>query len=327
MSFRRGFTLLACAVAVLALAGVGLAGCGQSGSGDAATAVATNTRQANLPGAGKPPVIIGDKNFTEQFLLGELYDQALTARGYTVMLNRNIGPTEVTLQALYSGRLSMYPEYLSTWNTAVAGVRRRFSSQRSAYLAARAYARAHGLRLLRPTTFSDTSAIAITAGYAALHRLRALNDLRTVGAGVTLGAAPQFQTSLVGLPALKQAYGFVPAGFKPLAIGAQYQALERGLVQTADVATTDGQLASRNYVLLKDPRRAFGWGQVVPVVPERVLAAEGPAFPATINRVSRLLTTRVMRKLNAAVDVYQQDPATVAARFLQAHGLVQRPTS
>ena len=58
--------------------------------------------------------------------VGELYDQALTARGYTVMLNRNIGPTEVTMQALYSGRLSMYPEYLGTWNASVAGVKRRF---------------------------------------------------------------------------------------------------------------------------------------------------------------------------------------------------------
>ena len=39
------------------------------------------------------------------------------------MLNRNIGPTEVTLKALQSGRLAMYPEYLPTWNTTVAGYR------------------------------------------------------------------------------------------------------------------------------------------------------------------------------------------------------------
>ena len=91
------------------------------------------------------------------------------------------------------------------------------------------------------------------------------------------------------------------------------------------MSTTDGQLESGHYTLLADPDRVFGWGQAVPVVPVKVLLAEGPAFGQTIDRVSRLLTLRVMRRLNAAVDVYQQDPARVAKTFLQAHGLVPRP--
>ena len=66
----------------------------------------------------------------------------------------------------------------------------------------------------------------------------------------------------------------------------------------------------------------FGWGNVVPVVSAKVLDAEGPAFAATINRVSALLTLQTMRQLNAAVEVSHQDPSTVAQEFLQAHGLV-----
>jgi glycine betaine/choline ABC-type transport system substrate-binding protein len=52
-----------------------------------------------------------------------------------------------------------------------------------------------------------------------------------------------------------------------------------------------------------------------------VILAEGPAFAATIERVSRLLTTPVMRRLNAAVDIQNQDPAVVAKQFLLAHGI------
>jgi osmoprotectant transport system substrate-binding protein len=271
-------------------------------------------------------VTIGDKNFTEQFLLGELYAQALTARGYTVMLNRNIGPTEVTIQALNSGRLSMYPEYLGTWNQTVAGLRRSFSTERAAYAAARHYAQARGLRLLLATPFSDTTAIAVTVGYASLHHLKALGDLRSVDPALTLGAAPQFQSSPTGLPALKRAYGLTPTAFKPLAIGAQYPALDQGSVEAAAVASTDGQLDGHRYVVLRDPSRVFGWGQVVPVVPERVLKAEGPTFAFTVDKVSALLSTRVMRKLNAAVDVYHQDPGTVAGRFLRAHRLIKATT-
>jgi glycine betaine/choline ABC-type transport system substrate-binding protein len=57
-----------------------------------------------------------------------------------------------------------------------------------------------------------------------------------------------------------------------------------------------------------------------------VLAVEGPAFAATIDAVSALLTTRVMRRLNAAVDVQHKDPHAVAKQFLQEQGLLPPPT-
>jgi osmoprotectant transport system substrate-binding protein len=304
------------------MAADGLGACGNAKPDAPGSPSQTTTTAGQLPGTGKPPVTIGDKNFTEQFLLGELYDQALTAQGYTIMLNRDIGPTEVTIPALYSGRLSMYPEYLDTWDSMVAGIKRSFRTRRGAYLAGREYARAHGLELLNMTPFSDTDALAVTASYALQQGLRTIGDLRNVSAGLALGAPPQFQQSPAGLPALEDAYGFAPGAFKPLVVGDQYAALDHGTVQAADVNTTDGQLVGGDYTLLRDPRRVFGFGQVVPVVSARVLRLEGPAFAATVNRVSALLTTSVIRRLNAAVDVYHRDPMVVAKQFLQAHGLL-----
>src|SRR5436305_8998192 len=93
-----------------------LSGCGNKSPDRAHTPPPPTSTTTTLPGADKPPVTIGDKNFTEQFVLGELYYQALKAQGFTVYLNRNIGPTEVRVQALESGRLALYPEYLDIWN-------------------------------------------------------------------------------------------------------------------------------------------------------------------------------------------------------------------
>jgi len=276
---------------------------------------------AALPGTGKPEITVGDKNFTEQFVLGELYKQALRAQGYNVSLNRNIGPTEVTIPAVKSGRIDLYPEYLSVWNSSIAGDGRRFASEHRAYLAGQRYALAQGLQLLAPTPFSDTAAIAVTRPYGKANELDALADLRRVAATLTLGAPPQFQQDPTGLPALQQAYGFAPVSFTRLAVGAQYQALDQGRVQAADVNTTDGQLATGKYELLRDPLGVFGWGNVVPVVSARAIEAEGPAFPETIDRVDALLSTAVMRRLNAAVDIYGQTPTAVAKQFLQVHGL------
>ncbi len=93
-------------------------------------------------------------------------------------------------------------------------------------------------------------------------------------------------------------------------------------MQAAEVNTTDGALASRRYRVLGDPHHLFGIGNVVPVVSQQALSAEGPAFARTIERVDALLSLPVIRRLNAAVDLGGQGPTAVAQRFLQHHGLV-----
>jgi osmoprotectant transport system substrate-binding protein len=306
---------------VLALA-LALGGCG--GSHIAKTNPATSAsllETITLPGKTAPPVTIGDKNTPEQFVLGELYRQALVAKGFNVTLSRNIGPTEVTIKAMQSGTLDMYPEYIATWNSAVVGDSGPFASARDAYQTARRYALAHGFELLEPTPFSNTDAIGVTQVFASQNGLSTIADLAKIAQTLTLGAPPQFKNSQAGLVGIEQAYGVVPAAFKALDIGDEYQALDRGTVQAADVSSTDGQLQSGQYVLLRDPKNVFGFKHVAPVVTQKALLAEGPAFAATINTVSRLLTTDVMRQLNAAVDV-SNDPARVAKEFLQNNGLL-----
>ncbi|HZE05352.1 MAG TPA: glycine betaine ABC transporter substrate-binding protein, partial [Solirubrobacteraceae bacterium] len=302
-------------------------------AGSTGTSTGTNSQTATtsttpaLPGSGKPPITVGDKNFTEQFVLGQLYAQALTAQGFTVNLNPNIGPTQVTMQALKQGSLSMYPEYLNVFNTAIAGYKRTFHTQLGAFQAAQKYAERHGLQLLPPTPFSDTYGLAVTDAYAADNHLHTIGDLRRVASQLTVGGPPQFQQGTPGLPALAAAYGVVPAGFKSMAIGDQYSALNNGVVQAADVGTTDGELATGDYQLLSDPRQIFGWGNIVPVVAGKVIAEEGPAFVDVIERVDETLTMNAMRQMNEAVDVAKLNPSDVAKQFLQTHGLLKPSAS
>ncbi len=61
---------------------------------------------------------------------------------------------------------------------------------------------------------------------------------------------------------------------------------------------------------MRDPRRTFGWGNVVPVVSAKAVAAEGSAFTDTIQRVDDTLTTDAVRQLNYAVSIAGQDPAS-----------------
>lgn len=291
------------------------------------TTTTTTTATVTLPGAGKLPVVIGDENTPEEFLLGQLYYQALKAQGFQVSLNQSIGPTQVIQQALATGQLAMYPEYLDTWDRDVAGVTHAFASRTDAYMAGQDYAVAHGLKLLNPTPFSDTAGIAVTFDYAVQNEVQSISDLSKVASQLTLGGPPQFQQDPNGLPAIESAYGTIPVAFKPLEIGAQYQALDQGTVQAAVVSTTDPQLLSGSYPMLSDPADVFGWGNVVPVVSARALAAEGSVFEDTINRVSALLTLDAMRELNASVVLENQDPAVVAQQFLQQEGILPQTPS
>jgi osmoprotectant transport system substrate-binding protein len=327
------------AVFLGALAALGFSACGTSPRSATAaaastttatttvttTATTTTTATVTLPGVGKPPVTIGDQNRPEQFILGQLYYQALKAEGFPVTLNQSIGPSQVVMQALATGQLAMYPEYIGTWDTQVAGIQQTFKSRSEAYLAGQQYALKRGLALLNPTPFSNTNAIAVPFYYAVENQVQSIPDLIRVASQLTLGAPPQFQQSSAGLPAVENIYGIVPATFKPLELGAQYQALDQGAVQAAVVSTTDPQLLTGSYPLLRDPENLFGWGNVVPVASVRALDAEGPVFVATINRVSALLTLSAMRELNAAVVLGGQDPATVAQQFLQAQGILPPP--
>ena len=320
--------------AALAVA-IALAACGSSSSSStkpSTTKTATPSTPAGPiqgsptaatsgPGVGKPAVTIGDKNFTEEYILGSLYAQALAAKGYKVTVKGNIGSSEITYKALQSGQIDMYPEYTGTLLTAVAGVTTPPHSAQQAYAQAKAFAQQHGFTLLDQTPFYDSDALGTLKSYATAHHLASISDLKTLGKSVKLGGAPEFATRFEGLVGLKKTYGIDPT-FVPLAIGLTYKALDTGQVQVSDVFTTDPQLTTGKYAILSDPKKVFGFQNVAPVVKQSVVAAEGPAFTQTINKVSALLTTTAMQRMNAAVALDQQPFASVAHQFLAANGLL-----
>lgn len=275
---------------------------------------------ASGPGVGKPAVTLGDKNFTEEYILGSLYQEALAAKGYKVTLKGNIGSSEITYKALSSGQIDMYPEYTGTFLSAIAGDNKPPASAAQAYSLAKAFAEKHGFTLLRQTPYANSDALAATKSFAAKHHLSTIADLKQLGKRVKLGAAPEFATRFAGLVGLKQDYGIDPA-FVPLAIGITYKAIDSGQVGVFDAFTTDPQLLSGKYKVLSDPKRVFGFQNVAPVVQKSVLRAEGPAFAQTIDKVSALLTLPAIQKMNGAVALEQQSPAVVAHEFLKANGL------
>lgn len=306
---------------------VGLTACGSSSSSSSSTnttasapGTAPSSAAANGPGVGKPPVVVGDKNFAEENILGQLYAQALQAKGYNVSVKENVGSSEIIYKSLSSGQIDMYPEYTGTLLSAIAEQTAEPASASAAYSEAKAFVQKHGFTLLNYTPFYDSDALATLPSYASAHHLSSIADLKALGSSATLGAPPEFATRFEGLRGLKHLYGVAPT-FKPIAIELSYKALESGQVDVQNVFTTDGQLISGKFTVLSDPKHVFGFQNIAPVVKQSVLAAEGPTFEQTLNAVSALLSTKAVQQMNAAVTIDKQSASSVAHRFLAANGL------
>lgn len=281
----------------------------------------TTGSSASLPGKGKPAIVLGDKNFEEEYLLGALYQQALEAKGYSVTLKGNIGSTELIYKALQTGQVQVYPEYTGTLLTTIAGDTKPPTSAQQTYKLTQTFLKKHGFDLLAFTPYFNADALAVTKAYAKAHSLTTIADVKKLGA-TTFGGPAENRTRYLGLVGLKQLYGLTKLQFVPLAEGLNYKELDSGQVKVATVFTTDPQLQSGKYVVLTDTKKLFGFQNVAPVVKHSLPSAEGPAFTATMNKVSALLTQQAIIKMNAAVALDQQSPASVAHAFLKANGLV-----
>ena len=319
-------------VGLLAGLGAGAASAGHantSATGTSATVpepVVTTVAQTTpagqvLPGANRPVVHLGDMPTPEQFIIGQLYEVALEQQGYTVYLDRNISAPSLRIAGLHAGTLDIYPEYLGEWNSRFAHLHRRFRTLRASYGAGAAYARRHGIKLLPPTPFSDTSCVAVLSQYAAQNHIYSIPELAR-GGPVVFGAPILFQGVADGLPALAQSYHLHPGYVQTIGDTLQYWWLNTGNVQAAYCTTTDPSLAGREFVELADPKNIFGYGNVVPVTTPHVLKVEGPVFRQTIERIDSLLTLRAIRGLNSEEELGGHSPTAIAEQFLQGNGIL-----
>jgi osmoprotectant transport system substrate-binding protein len=304
-------------LAVLAV--FGLAACG--GDDDSSSSNSQKPSSSDQPGKGKPAVTLGTKDFTEEFVLGELYKQALEAKGYKVNLKKNIGATEIIDKALTSGKIDGYPEYLGVSVAVVARKDIIPKSDQQTYDLAKSFYEGRGQTISQQTPFFDVDAIATTKDFAQKNGLKTVADLKKLDS-FTVGARPEFKDRYQGLKGMKKVYGLTNAKFKQLALGIQYQALDSGDVDSANVFSTDAQLASGKYTVLEDPKGVFGYQHVAMVMDKKKNDALGPDFFGTLDAVSKLLTNDAMISMNKAVAIDKQDEAAVAKKFLQANNLL-----
>ena len=266
-------------------------------------------------------VIIGTKNFPEEFILGQLYKQALQAKGFTVSYKENIGSTELIQTSLTSGKINFYPEYTGVIVQVVFHKKSSPKTALATWQLAKQLEAAKGYTVLKPTPFYDTDVVAVTNATAKKYGLKSIGDLKKVGS-FKFGGFPECKTRNTCFVGYTKQYGITNATFTPLAGISAYAALDNASILAADVFSTDPPLGKGSkYTVLADPKHVTGFQNVAPIVKTSVVTSLGSKFTTTVNAVSAKLTQNAIVAMNKAVIVDKQSAASVASAFLKANGL------
>lgn len=316
--------------ALLAGIALSLAACGSSGDGStpgqaAATGGGATLIKRDPANARRPPIVIGSKNFTEQFILGDIYAQALQAAGYRVRTRLDLGNQNVAYRALRRGQIGAYPEYTGTALTAFYGVDVTDvpKDPEATYQQVRRDADAQGIVALAPTPFNDSNGFAMTQAGAARIGARTISDLDRRAAGLVFAGPPECRTREDCLVGLERVYGLSFKRFVVTPPAQRHQVLLSGRADVSVVFTTDGQIKADNLVLLRDDRNLLPPYNATLLVRHDVYEAAGPDLARVIAEVNRGLTTPVMQELNSRVDLDKEPPAQVASEYLKEAGYVR----
>ncbi|MBF6614226.1 MAG: hypothetical protein IVW55_13960 [Chloroflexi bacterium] len=277
--------------------------------------------------AGKRKVVVSSKNFTEEYIIGEMYALVLEQAGVPVDRKLNLGTTEIAQVALLkgggNGGIDLYPEYTGTGLINVLKASPISDPQQAYDAVKKGYEEQFKLTWLDRTPMNDTQAMATTQDVSTQKGIKSIADACAKAGDLTIAAGADFKDRADALPALQKIYG--ACNFKDIKIvepNLRYKALLNKDVDLTLAYGTDGEISGNNLVLLQDPKN---WGppdNVAPVVRDDVLAMYPEIAPA-LNAVDAKITNSEISALNWEVAGKGREYADVAKEWLQKQGLLK----
>jgi len=268
---------------------------------------------------------VGAKNFTEQYILGNMIIKLLENAGYEVNSTMGTGST-VTRKALETGQTDLYPEYTGTaWmlylkhDTVITDPEELYKKVKKEDL------EKNGIVWLEPSEVNNTYAMAITeeATKTIGTTLSDLAEYVNANPGeVIFGINQEFYERSDGFFAMAEHYGMNinKKQVRSMDTGLTFEAMNRGQVDVTMVFATDGKIKRFNLHVLEDDKQFFPVYSMAVTVRKDVLDAH-PDLREILQPMSDL-TDEIMRELNYRVDVEGLPEEMVAEEYLKEKGLI-----
>lgn len=284
---------------------------------------------------GERTITIGSAGFYEAQLMGEIYAQALEANGYTVERTLGIGPRDTTQPAIETGQIDLEPEYIGSLLTFLGGT--ASGDPDETFDGLQAALEEVGLTALDYTPAQDQNAFVVRSDFAEDHSLTTMSDLARVATEFVWGLPPECETNALcaGIPPEDDPDAEREGGLSEYGIDYEAldiepyaacdapvaQALNDGLVDVAELCSTQPDIIRFNFVVLEDDLETQPSENISPIVRTEWLDAAPADFTEILNAVSAAMDTETLTALGVRVAVDQEDVADVAADWLEQNGL------
>lgn len=268
-------------------------------------------------------IVVGSKNFTESFLLGEMMAQMIETRTHLKVDRRfYLAGTYICQQAILAGRIDVYPEYTGTALTAILKENSHGDKQEVYQRVKSEYQRRFGLEVGPSFGFNDTFAMEIRGDEARRLNIKTLSQAAVFAPQWRAGFGYEFMERPDGYRGLASAYGLHFAGPpRIMDLGLLARALKDHQIDLAAGNTTDGQIRALGLFVLEDDRHYFPPYEAVPIIREQTLQ-EHPEVGQALSELAGKISDDEMQQLNYEVEGQHRDAAEVAREFLKSKGLV-----
>lgn len=280
-----------------------------------------------VPAIKDMKIRVTSKDFTEQLILGKMAVQALKVMGADVQDDTNAKGSSTSRNSILRGRTDLGWEYTGTaWITYMGHDKPVPDPKKQYEVVKKEDLRKNNIVWLPPSTFNNTYAIAVTQQTRRKYHLENLSDIAKVPmAQRTFCVEAEFASRADGMPGMLKAYGLkVPKSqWKQMQTGVVYNTTAKGGCTFGEVFDTDGRIKALNLTTLKDDKKFFPIYNPAVTMRKQVYDKAPAAFTKAFGGIAAKLNTKIMRELNAKVDVEGQDPAIVAKDWMTKEGFVK----
>ncbi|MFJ1268247.1 glycine betaine ABC transporter substrate-binding protein [Legionella lytica] len=270
----------------------------------------------------KQIIVIGSKDFTEQYLLAHLMAELLEAKtDLQVVKKFNLGSTTILHNALLTGQIDLYPEYTGTAYRVVLKKEDRQNPQQLYDYVSNLYKKNYDLIWLSPFGFENAETLAVKKEFAQKHHLNNLSDLSQIANKLKLAVPAEFLKRSDGLPGLTRTYDFHFQKIIQMQPNLVYQAIKNDVVQAIEAFTTDGKIPEFNLSILYDDKHFYPPYEAAPIIRKATLK-NYPQISLVLAPLLGTLDNKTMQHLNYLIDVKKIPPQKVAHDFLVSHKFI-----
>ena len=294
-------------------------------------------------GEGEKEVTVGNKNFTEEYIIGEMMKQLLEEEGFNVTLVSDLS-TMALREGMEADDIDICADYTGTaWMTHLGHEYTPGVDNNDIYEMVKEEEEGNDFIWLEPIWNNNTYVLVSWSEFADEHNLTSISDLAALyNAGeveIKTFVGFEFSTRPDGLPALEKFYDFkVPEeSLLTGAPGASLLGLENHECDVAMAFGTDAIIAKYGWHVYQDDQAFWPPYDLTPYVRKETL----DKYPEIEDILNNLVATfpgggrsatpalvgqgqNVWQGLNSRVDNDKLEPDEAAREYLLKHGLVEQ---